>query len=311
MAAPIILLAFKRYEHLKKVVESIQRCPEYIDSDLHVYIDRYKSLKDKESNEKVINYCRSISNFKSVRITIRSVNYGLKNNIESAIDEVFQIADSAIILEDDIVVNEKFLYFMNYMLDKYKNDTSIWHISGWNYPVKTVGIDSPGNTYFKWSCMNCWGWATWANRWRNYRSNVSGNVFFDSFEQLKKFNIDTSFDFVNQLIDNQSGKIHTWAIYWYKYIFFNNGQCINPIVSFTENIGQDGSGTNSGKTNPITTLYRRSNQSNDLYCIGEKEGREVLKRIVEYNRSRFKRISLLKYFFKNTISHFIYYMRNK
>jgi len=38
----------------------------------------------------------------------------------------------AAVIEEDVVVGPKFLDFMNLMLDNYKNENSIGHISGYN-----------------------------------------------------------------------------------------------------------------------------------------------------------------------------------
>jgi len=52
---------------------------------------------------------------------------------------------------------------------------------------------------------------------------------------------------------NFSGRIDTWAIYWYATIFNHNGLCLNPVISYVENIGNDGSGVHctisSGRDN--------------------------------------------------------------
>ena len=49
-----------------------------------------------------------------------------------------------------------------------------------------------------------------------------------------------------QIEDNASGKLNnTWAIFWYCYIFLNNGLCLSPKVSLSKNIGHDGSGVHT------------------------------------------------------------------
>jgi len=41
---------------------------------------------------------------------------------------------------------------------------------------------------------------------------------------------------------NKERKINTWAIFWYATIFKQGGLCLNPVQTFVENIGLDGSG---------------------------------------------------------------------
>ena len=52
--------------------------------------------------------------------------------------------------------------------------------------------------------------------------------------------------FWSQIEDNAKGKLNnTWDIFWYSFIFLNNGLCLSPKVSMTRNIGHDGSGVHS------------------------------------------------------------------
>jgi len=69
-----------------------------------------------------------------------------------------------IVLEDDLLTSPYFLKFMNEALEYYKNEKKVWHISGWNYPINNEGLDD----VFFWRTMNCWGWATWADRWQYF-----------------------------------------------------------------------------------------------------------------------------------------------
>ena len=96
--------------------------------------------------------------------------------------------------------------------------------------------------------MNCWGWATWADKWKYFKKN---NEIIKNFttNDIKKFNLDETINFWRQLEHNKKGKINTWAIYWYASIFKNNGLCINPSISFVRNIGFDGSGTHTFSLN--------------------------------------------------------------
>ena len=143
-----------------------------------------------------------------------------------------------IVLEDDIVTSPYFLKFMNEALEFYDNEDKVWHISGWNYPF---GHDMIEDDAYLWRLMNCWGWGTWKKRWKHFEKPQK--VFF-SKDDKKRFNLDGAENFFKQVEWNQSGKINTWAIYWYLSIFKQNGLCLNPTESLTQNIGNDGSGTN-------------------------------------------------------------------
>ena len=144
-------------------------------------------------------------------------------------------------LEDDIIVGPNFLKFMNWSLDEFKNKKKIWHINGWNYEIKFPKILK--NTFY-WRGMSCWGWATWKDRWKNYKKNSSSILKRWTKEDIERFNFDNTCNLWSQVLRNHNGSINTWAIFWYSSIFENNGLCLSPVTSLTKNIGNDKLSTN-------------------------------------------------------------------
>ena len=54
--------------------------------------------------------------------------------------------------------------------------------------------------------------------------------------------------FWSQIEANLRGTLNTWAIFWYATIYEHSGLCLNPVISFVDNIGLDGSGENCSRT---------------------------------------------------------------
>ena len=105
-------------------------------------------------------------------------------------------------MEDDMITSPYFLAFMNDALEYYKDIEEVWHISGWNYPISEQGI---GDT-FLWRVMNCYGWATWKNKWKYYDKNPKRLISEFSIDDVYKINIDGSYNFFQQVLQNY---------YWY------------------------------------------------------------------------------------------------
>jgi hypothetical protein len=97
--------------------------------------------------------------------------------------------------------------------------------------------------------MNCWAWATWADRWQHFEKAPEKLIKAWDKEKIKRFNLDGAIDFWWQVKSNYFGKMDTWAIFWYASIFEQNGLCLNPTRPLVENIGHDGSGVNCGVNN--------------------------------------------------------------
>jgi hypothetical protein len=136
---------------------------------------------------------------------------------------------------------------MNDSLEFYKNDVNVMHISGYMYPIDKVGLM---NTFFL-KPTTCWGWGTWNRAWKLYNKDIDLYMKIFSKEMIHDFNLSNSYKYFDQIRLNKSGKLNTWAIFWYASVYLNNGLSLHPKESFTQNIGFGGSGTNC----EITSVY--------------------------------------------------------
>ncbi|MBS0860885.1 glycosyltransferase [Providencia rettgeri] len=241
--APVTLFVYARPVHTQRTIEALLKNPEAKFTDLIVYSDGARNNTDISTVNQVREIIKKTSGFKSIKLIEREQNFGLAKNIISGVTEVTEEYGRVIVLEDDILTSPLFLNFMNSALEKYKNSKRIWHISGWNYPLKD--IDTFSDVFF-WRVMNCWGWATWKDRWSFFEKKPQ--MLKDTWEidTISRFNLDGTHDFFSQIENNMNGSLNTWAIFWYATIFSNHGLCLNPTSSFVYNIGNDGSGENCG-----------------------------------------------------------------
>ena len=242
--APIVLFVYNRPYHTKQTIEALQKNELASESELFIYSDAPKNENAVVMVNEVREYIKSVDGFKRVTITEREKNWGLTNSIIDGVTKIVNEYGKIIVLEDDLVTSPYFLKFMNEALEFYESEEKVWHVSGWNYPIETDGLDD----VFLWRLMNCWGWATWADRWKHYEKDVDKTIQEFSKDDIKKFNIDGVENFFGQVLSNKEGKINTWAIFWYTTIFKQNGLCLNPTQTFVENIGNDSSGTHCGET---------------------------------------------------------------
>ena len=245
MFAPIIFFAYNRPYHTYQSLKALSNNKESIESDLIVYIDGPKV----PSQTYLINYVEDIVKkfsecFKTIKINKSPINMGCAFSQRTGISEVLNQYQSVIVLEDDIVVSKFFLKYMNEGLKTYRFQKKIWHINGYNFPIKSNKKDC----YLS-RVMFCWGWATWRDRWTQFlKDPLYHDPFFlkDIFDEPMRKELDLNSNvkfFYSQIESNIRGNV-TWAIFWYSYIFLNNGLCLTPYFSMTKNIGHDGSGIN-------------------------------------------------------------------
>lgn len=95
-------------------------------------------------------------------------NRGLDPNIETGIDWVFTQVDQAIFIEDDCIADPTFFVFCEELLERYRDNKSVWMITGDTHEVPESFFHDNSYDFATWASV--WGWATWADRWRAHRA---------------------------------------------------------------------------------------------------------------------------------------------
>jgi len=244
--APVVFFVYNRPAHARRTIEALRNNPLAEKTDLIVYSDGAKCCESSIGVQAVREYVREIEGFNTVTVIERDTNWGLAANIIDGVTDVVNKYGKVIVMEDDIVTSPGYLRFMNNALQFYEQENKVWHISGWNYPIAIEGLED----VFFWRVMNCWGWATWVDRWKYFEKDPEQLLLKWTCEEKYRFDLDGSGVFWSQVEANAQGNINTWAVFWYATIFEYNGLCLNPALSYVDNIGHDGSGTNCGNSGP-------------------------------------------------------------
>src|SRR5580700_9379844 len=92
---------------------------------------------------------------------------GAKMRLATGITWVFEHVDRAIILEHDCLPDPTFFRFCEELLEKYKDDERVMHISGTNFQAGNKRFDCRESYYFS-LVPQIWGFATWARAWKHY-----------------------------------------------------------------------------------------------------------------------------------------------
>lgn len=238
--APILIFAFNRFDKFKLLLDSLLLNYQIDKHIVYVFIDVSDNYLDFQVTSKIINYCKKkSSSFKHLNIIKRELNFGLKKNILNGIDYVTSKHKSFIVLEDDLVVSTFFVYNLNLALQIYNKNKDIWHINGYAPPMLPKNAD-----LFKTQNMNCWGWASWSNKW----SKLNRNKFYllwIAFKNTFYLNKDNSNTFLIVILNLLNLK-NTWAYMWKLSIIHHNGYCLQFTKSLVINNGLDSTGENCG-----------------------------------------------------------------
>ena len=247
---PIILFVYNRPDHTKRTLEALKRNLLADQSDLFVFADGPKVGATDEQIEK-INAVRKVvesDNWcKNVICHFSDENIGCRDSIINGISTVLKSHDGVIVVEDDIITSPYFLTYMNKALDYYKDRKSVFSISGHSHSPSRFRVpdDYAYDVYASPRLFN-WGWGTWSDRWFQADWSMS---YFDDFskrEYEKEAFARGGDDMFNMLCAEKNGLTSAWDIQFAYAHFRNHAVSIVPCVSYTRNIGLDGSGTHCG-----------------------------------------------------------------
>lgn len=248
MIAPIIIFAFNRPQHLRKMLEALQRNTLAAQSDLIIYCDGPRSEAERKLTEETRRVARQAVGFQSVDVVTSDDNMGLGGSIIRGVTEVVAAFDRAIVLEDDLITAPFFLEYMNAGLDLYANNPQVASVHGYLFPH---AVDCPPETFFL-KGTDCLGWGTWRRAWDFFEPDAA-KLLRQLCEAacVDDFNAQGCYDFTGLLVDVAENRNSSWAVRWHASAYLRNMYTLYPGRSLVFHAGSDGSGTNCG----VHTLF--------------------------------------------------------
>jgi len=241
--APILITVYDRLWHFSKTIESLAANPLASKTILYVAIDAPSRECDIEKNKMVVEYAKKIAGFKYVEIIIRESNIGAYENSILASNYVLGMHGKMIFTEDDNIFSSHFLEYMNSGLVKYEKNEKIFSICAYLEPINN---DMRFDTFIR-PGFTSYGYGIWKSRFD--RIDFTADDFFETYRNPLKY-----FDFANKFgYHIPAGLIYSkiknkiFGDYSICHQMFKD-ECISifPKKTLVRNIGQDGSGLNSG-----------------------------------------------------------------
>ena len=243
--SPICLFVYKRYDTTKLMLESLLACPECADSELYVFMDEARNDSEADDVEKVRALFDNLQGFKAIHPYPARMNKGMARSVIDGVTTVLEKHESIIVLEDDLVVAPDFLTFMNAALEAYRDRSDIWSISGYTPNLKEIEqYDKDG--VFLVPRAQCWGWATWSDRWETVDWEVSDfNYLARNKKRRKAFDMGGN-DLFRTLEMEHRERIESWAVRWAYAASKQKMWTVNPMLSKVQNIGLKSSTSHVG-----------------------------------------------------------------
>ncbi|PAF45190.1 glycosyltransferase [Helicobacter sp. 11S02596-1] len=239
--APVLITVYDRLDCLQNAVSSLLKNKECEKTDLYIVSDYAYKEEHKEIIAKIREYIRSIKGFQNVEGIFWDHNKGSFDSSRDAIKYVFSKYDRLIFFEDDILVSNRFLEYMNNALEFYKDDERIVSITS-NTHYKLKPHKQYPNDVFLLKVYSPWGSGIWKNRYESVDWELKDiDTFLQDKKQIKAFNA-ISPHMLPLLLDMlEKGKKHG-DICWCYHMFKTKQFTLFPIKPLSVNRGHDGRG---------------------------------------------------------------------
>ncbi|MEI6828860.1 MAG: hypothetical protein WCK64_03270 [Synechococcaceae cyanobacterium ELA445] len=205
---------------------------------MHLFLDGPRGEQDTPAVQACHIVAEQYSNAIDLQIHNSSINRGLYRALTEGVSKVFDQHSQLIVLEDDILTSPHFLAYMLDGLQCYADVPSVASIHGFTPPI----LEELPDTFFL-RGADCWGWATWRDRWNLFRSDAAMMAY-----EIRERGLALDFDLGGripnlQLLDAKAaGRSRSWAICWHASCFLADRYTLHPGRSLVRNIGLDYSG---------------------------------------------------------------------
>lgn len=246
----VLFLVFNRLDTTKQVFQAIREAKP---PRLYIAADGARESKEGEAEKvkAVRDYIlQNIDWDCEVKTLFREKNLGCKIAVSSAITWFFGNEEMGIILEDDCLPSQSFFWFCEELLERYKDDMRVGMISGDNFQK---GIKRGEADYYFSIYNHIWGWASWANRWKNYDVDLKN---FDDTKFIEKlFDNKKTLAYWTQTFQTMKKQlINTWDYQWTFTLWNNNQLTILPNTNMIENVGFGADATHTTGESELANL---------------------------------------------------------
>ena len=260
----IAIFCYKRAYKLKASIEALLKNPEAASMDIIFFSDGFKNFNDKPGVLETRAYIDSITGFRSVIKHYREKNFSTGPNFETGLKYLAANYEQFIVVEDDLVVTSNYISYMLQALEFYKNQQTVFCITGYVFPIKAKDY-LYDTIIYKRFCS--YGWAGWADRMPKVIWDLGelNNLIETSVNFKKRLN-NEGLDLFRMLKKQIKGIISTWDIQMQVHVAENRLKVVYPVISKVSNIGFDNESTNTFGIDYLKTPLDKGEKKNFNFC---------------------------------------------
>lgn len=231
---PILLVLYNRVEethNLFQIIKTLQPEKLYVAADGAIHNDSIDYTKCIRARAVIMPEwkCEKKEYFKEEHL-------GKSNMVLKAISWFFSQEPEGIVLFDDTMPNLDFFYYCEELLEKYREDKRVFHISGTNFQKKPKKSDV---SYYFSAYPAIWGFATWANRWEGFDLQMSalGGINFNRMISEYITGTPEKLYWIRRYNILRKHSLDIWEYQYIYYMWFQKGLSITPQVNLIKNVG--------------------------------------------------------------------------
>lgn len=258
----VAVLAYNRPHHIRQVLYALERdgC-----SAVRVYLDGPKSpldvAKQRDLKESLIEKREM-----AVEVEEFPRSYGLRGSVLRCLDRELARNPAVLLLEDDCVPRVGLLGYVTDSLNRYQSDASIMSVCAFQVPA--IHSEDHPHAAFLSRRFIPWGWATWADRWSLYPRNAT------ALKETVRLALENPLlpPEIRHFILGGISEIETdtWSLAWILGHYARQRFSVMPTKTLIDNIGFDGSGSHTPKSDAFTFATDRPTQGNSFSILGTR-----------------------------------------
>lgn len=240
---PVTLIFYRRPDCLRSVLATLRV---YRPDTIFAVSDGARP--GDQAGEDLVGACRALLASEinwpcRVEKIFAPTNLGLRERVESGLDEVFQRTPFSVILEEDCAPRADFFPFVEAVRSRWEGNERIGGISGSCFlPVKF----HPRESYFFSRYPHIWGWATWARCWHAHNRGDSAWPLTGGVRSLwPDMNSGEALYWEKIFSRVYSHQLETWDYRWLLSCWRQKWVAATPSENLVENIGFGKDATNT------------------------------------------------------------------
>ena len=231
---PVLLIAFNRPTLTKSALQMIAKLkPEILFFSVDGPRENYAA--DLTNVTLCRNLIQELEWKCEIFTNFSTTNYGSGIWPYKSISWAFSHVEKLIIIEDDVFISEDFYRESNKLLDYYKDQREVFSICASN--ISDLDAVEQSNELFFSKYFSGWGWATWKDRWEEYRFDITHEPRIGFLKLLfaNNGNVIISLYFLINFYLVKRNRIQAWD-YQINYLLFSSHSF---VIKFKKNLSSN------------------------------------------------------------------------